>query len=228
MKNELPDSPKPSMAKQFRRHFVTGLMVLAPLWLTGYIVVTVVHRLGGYLSPYLRSAAERMFGEIQWPAVVTISADIVGFIFTIALVAFVGMAVGKVMGQRLVELVNSLLSRIPVVRELYTGVRKFGEILIGDKSNLKRVVAVRFPYDRAWRIGFVTNEKDWQFPENDGPAHTAVFIPGTPNPTAGFLVFYPPEEIMPLSMTVDEAVKLIVSGGTLTPGGIETDKATRS
>ena len=206
-----------SRASRFRQNFVTGLLVLTPLWITGYIVVLVVRTLGGFLSPYLRAAAVRLLGEGHWPGLVTLSADVVGFLITVLLITLVGLAVGRVVGQRVVELVSALLGRIPVVREVYTGVRKFGSMLLGDKSNLKRVVAVRFPYERAWRIGFVTSERDWRFPEETGFAHVAVFVPGTPNPTSGFLIFYAPEDIIPLSLSVDEAVKLIVTGGTLTP-----------
>ena len=215
-------TPPRSRASCLRRHFVTGLLALAPVWLTGYIVVLVVRALGGFLSPYLRLLAVRFFGEGHWPGLVTVAADIVGFLLTVLLVMLVGFAVGKVMGQRAVDIVNSLLGRIPVIRELYGGVRKFGEMLLGDKTNLKRVVAVRFPYERAWRIGFVTSEREWRFPEDANTVLTAVFVPGTPNPTSGFLVFYPPEDIIPLTLSVDEAIKLIVTGGTLMPERFET------
>jgi uncharacterized membrane protein len=210
-------SASPSRASRFRRHFGTGLLVLTPLWVTGYIVVLVVRTLGGFLSPFLRGAAVRLFGEGHWPDLVTVSADVVGFLITVLLITLVGLSVGRVVGQRAVELLSALLGRIPVVREVYTGVRKFGAMLLGDKSSLKRVVAVRFPYERAWRIGFVTSEREWRFPEESGRAHVAVFVPGTPNPTSGFLVFYAPEDVLPLSLSVDEAVKLIVTGGTLMP-----------
>lgn len=216
-----PASARVSRASRIRRYFVTGLLALAPLWLTGYIVVLVVRTLGGFLSPYLRVLAVRLFGEGHWPELVTVSADVVSFFITVLLVTLVGFAVGKVVGQRAVDLVSALLSRIPVVRELYTGVRKFGEMLLGSKTNLKRVVAVRFPYDRTWRIGFVTSEREWRFPEDGGAALTAVFVPGTPNPTSGFLVFYPPDDIVPLTLSVDEAIKLIVTGGTLMPERFE-------
>jgi uncharacterized membrane protein len=215
--NSLPLAPPRSRASRIRRHFVTGLLALAPLWLTGYIVVLVVRTLGGFLSPILRELAVHSLGESHSPKLVTVASDVVGFIITVLLVTLVGLAVSKVMGQRAVELVNSLLGRIPVIRELYGGVRKFGEMLLGDKTNLKRVVAVRFPYERAWRIGFVTSDREWRFPEDGGAALTAVFVPGTPNPTSGFLMFYLPEDIIPLALSVDEAIKLIVTGGTLTP-----------
>jgi uncharacterized membrane protein len=210
-------SAAPSPASRFRQHFVTGLLVLTPLWITGYVVVLVVRTLGGFLSPYLRAAAVRLFGEGHWPQLVTVSTDVVGFLVAVLLITLVGLAVGRVVGQRAVELLSSLLGRIPVVREVYTGVRKFGAVLLGDKSNLKRVVGVRFPYEQAWRIGFVTSEREWRFPEENGGAHVAVFVPGTPNPTSGFLIFYAPEDVIPLSLSVDEALKLIVTGGTLTP-----------
>ncbi|RPH93749.1 DUF502 domain-containing protein [candidate division KSB1 bacterium] len=219
------DSPEKtrSFTARFREHFMTGLLVMAPLFLTGYVVVLVVGALGGLLAPYMRLVVVQLLGEGHYPHIITVIADVVGFIITILLVTLVGMMVGAVVGQRAVDLLSSLLGRIPVIRELYTGMRKFGEVLAGDKDHLKRVVAVRFPFERTWRIGFVTNEQDWRFPEQSGPAHVAVFVPGTPNPTSGFLVFYAPEDILPLSLSVDEALKLIVSGGTLTPERFAAD-----
>jgi uncharacterized membrane protein len=215
----------PSRTSRFRQHFVTGLLVLAPLWLTGYVVVLVVRYLGGYLSPYLREIAVRALGESHPAALVTVAADVVSFVVTVLLITLVGLAVGRVMGQRAVELLSALLSRIPVVREVYNGVRRFGAMLAGDKSNLRRVVAVRFPYEHAWRIGFVTSEREWPFPEENGDPHTAVFVPGTPNPTSGFLIFYPPQDVIPLSLSVDEALKLIVTGGTLTPERLSSQES---
>lgn len=206
-----------SRAVRFRRHFVTGVLVLAPIWATVYIVLFVVRLLGGLLSPYMRSLLLELFGTGYWTAVAPTVADVVAFFVTVLLIALVGLTVGKVVGQRMLELLDALLGRIPVIREVYGGVRKFTEILFGSKSGFQRVVAVRFPIERAWRIGFVTSEVKWRIPEEGGDLYISVFVPSTPNPTGGFLMFYAAEDVVPLSYSVDEAIKLIVSGGTLPP-----------
>lgn len=219
-----PEKPL-SRATRFRRHFATGLLVLLPIWATVYIVVFVVQLLGGMLSPHIRTLLLNLFGTGYWTAVAPTVADVVAFIATVLLIALVGMTVGKVMGRRMLELLDALLARIPVIREVYGGVRKFTEILFGSKSGFQRVVAVRFPIERAWRIGFVTSEVEWRIPEDSETKYVSVFVPSTPNPTGGFLMFYAPEDIVALSYSVDEAVKLIVSGGTLPPESLRIPPA---
>jgi uncharacterized membrane protein len=207
---------KPVSRGRFRRHFYTGLLVLAPVWLTVYIIIFVVSFIGGILSPYVRALAISMLGHGPWERPVNIISDIVAFVVTVGLIALIGFAVRKVVGQRLVGLVGHLLGHIPVIREIYNGVRKFLDVIFGDKK-FRQVVAVRFPTDRTWSIGFVTSELQINIPHDSTTAHITVFVPKTPNPTNGFLLLCQPQDVVPLSLSVDEAVKLIVSGGTLIP-----------
>ncbi len=211
------DVTPPPRSGHFRKHFFTGLLVLAPVWLTIYIIVLVVRLLGGLLSPYIRALAISMFGHGLWERPVNIISDIVAFVLTVLLIALIGFTVRKVVGQRLVELLGHVIGRIPVIREIYNGVRKFLDVLFGDKSKFRQVVAVRFPTERAWSIGFVTSQMQINIPENSSTTHITVFVPKTPNPTNGFLLLCQPQDVVPLSLSVDEAVKLIVSGGTLPP-----------
>ncbi len=206
----------------FRRNFATGLLILIPLWATLYIVMFVVHLLGGYLSPYLRNLAAWQIGTSAWLGPAELLADVVAFIITVLLIALLGAAVSRVFGRRSVNALNQALGRIPVIREIYTGVRGFSEALFGDKTSFKRVVAVQYPNEQSWRIGFVTSAAEWRIPEGTGPAHLSVFVPVTPNATSGFLLLTRADRVMPLSLSVDEAIKLIVSGGTLTPPRMQT------
>lgn len=208
---------KPLRRNRFRKHFYTGLLVLAPLWLTIYIIVFAVRIFGGTLSPYVRELAISMLGHGPWERPVIIISDIVAFVLTVLLITLTGYAVRKVVGQKLVNLVGLLLGRIPVIREIYNGVRKFLDVFFGDKTKFRKVVAVRFPTDRTWSIGFVTSEVEISFPQNGATKHITVFVPKTPNPTNGSLLLCVPEDVIPLPLSVDEAVKLIVSGGTLAP-----------
>lgn len=206
--------PRPG---RFRRHFFTGLLVLAPLWLTIYIIVVVVRLLGGILSPYIRALAISILGHGPWERPVNIVSDLVAFVLTVLLITLIGFTVRKVVGQRLIGLLSLVIGRIPVIREIYNGVRKFLDVLFGDKSKFRQVVAVRFPTERAWSIGFVTSRMQINIPENSSTTHITVFVPKTPNPTNGYLLLCLPTDVVPLTLTVDEAIKLIVSGGTLPP-----------
>jgi len=206
-----------SSAKRFRRYFVTGLLVLAPLWLTVYVILLVVELLGGFLSPYFRVIGRGLFGTGKWTGLVTTIADATAFIATVLGIALIGLLVRKVVGQRLVETLNRLLSRIPVVREIYDSIRKFIDIFFGDKSNFQRVVAVHFPTDETWAIGFVTGENRIQIDQKQDQTMHSVFIPTSPNPTSGYLLFATDDRLVPLDLSVDEAMKLVVTGGTLIP-----------
>lgn len=206
---------KPTAAQRFRRYFATGLLVLAPIWATLYLVVLVVRIIGGFLSPLLRQLAESLYEGAAWLAVVRIAADVAAFIITVIFIAIVGYFVRKVIGKKLLDLVGRLLNRIPVIREVYDGVSKFLQMLFGEKAGFKRVVAVQFPNEQSWAIGFVTNSGTWALPNQATGEMLSVFVPTTPNPTSGFLLLCKPEQVTTLDLTIDEAVKLIISGGTL-------------
>ncbi len=215
MSNE-PSVRKPE-AGRFRKYFYTGLLMLAPAWITIYIIVLVVRLLGGVLSPYVRMLAISLSGHGAWERAVIIVSDLVAFVLTVLLIALIGYTVRKVVGQRLIGVLNLLVGHIPVIREIYHGVRKFLDVIFGDKTKFRKVVAVRFPTDRTWSIGFVTGELEIDIPQSNAAKHVTVFVPKSPNPTNGYLLLCVPDDIVPLTMTVDEAIKLLVSGGTLAP-----------
>jgi uncharacterized membrane protein len=207
----------PSFAARFRRNFVTGLLVLAPLWLTIYVILLAVKILGGFLSPYFRMLGRNVIGSGKSLTLVTALADITAFIVTVIGITLIGMLVRRVLGQRLVEAFNRLMNHIPVVRAIYESIRKFIDIFFGDKSKFQRVVAVNFPLESAWTIGFVTGETKLNpDPQSNQPMLT-IFVPKVPNPTSGFLLFAKEDDVRPLDLSVDEAIKLIISGGTLSP-----------
>ncbi|MBU1985416.1 DUF502 domain-containing protein, partial [bacterium] len=213
--------PKRSLAVHFRRHFVTGLVVLAPVWLTVYIVLLAVRLVGGQLSPLMRRLAETLLGHGRYAGLVTTAADVVAFLVTVILITIVGFAVSRVMGRRMLDVFDTILRRIPFVREVYGGIRKVADVLFGDKSSFQRVVAVRFPTEQAWSLGFVTSEHTWNVPENSDQAHTVIFVPTTPNVTTGFLLLCKSHDFVPLSLSVDQAMKVLISVGTLSPERVQ-------
>lgn len=208
---------KQTKAAKFRRYFMTGLLVLAPMWLTVYIILLVVELLGGFLSPYFRLLGRTVIGSGKWMGLVMALSDITAFIVTVLGITLIGMLVRRVIGQRLVQSLNRIVSRIPVVREVYDSIRKFIDIFWGEKSNFQRVVAVNFPTQDSWIIGFVTGENTINPDPTSGKRMLSVFIPTAPNPTSGYLLLAEEKNVKPLSLTVDEAMKLIVTGGTLVP-----------
>ncbi|MCC6475907.1 DUF502 domain-containing protein [bacterium] len=205
---------KKSISSRFRKAFFTGLLVVAPLWLTIYVIILAVRLLGGVLSPYVRLAAETIFELEKMPKLVGILSDLVAFILTVILIALIGVIVRRVVGKKIFEWLDKLLTHIPVVRDIYDGVRKFIQVFFGDQKKFKGVVAVRFPTHESLSVGFVTGEST-MIPNEGKRIH--VFVPTAPNPTSGFLYLLRESEVIPLDITVDEAVKLIISGGAIVP-----------
>jgi uncharacterized membrane protein len=210
----VPTRMEVSRAKKFRRAFTTGLFVLAPVWLTAYIILLIVRLLGGVLSPYVRYIAVEVMKLDEGSKLVGALSDIVAFVVTVILITLFGFIVQRVLGQRLYSLIDRMLNRIPVVGDIYNAVRKLLEAFFGDKKSFRGVVATRFPNETSWAIGFVTAEST-MIKSNERMLH--VFVPTTPNPTSGFLFFVAEKETIMLDITTDEAFKLIISGGTIYP-----------
>lgn len=206
-----------SKAKRFRRAFTTGLFFLAPIWLTGYIILLIVKLLGGVLSPYVKYGAAEILQLEEKSKLVELLSDVVAFTLTVMLIALIGLIVQRVLGQRLFSLVDRLLNRIPLVSDIYGSVRKFLEAFFGDKKSFRGVVATKFPNDTSWAVGFVTGESTLIGEER----YLHIFVPTTPNPTSGFLFFVAEKETKKLDLSTDEAFRLIVSGGTIFPERFE-------
>ncbi|MCB9367285.1 MAG: DUF502 domain-containing protein [Calditrichaeota bacterium] len=209
-KTKLPES----RFRKFRRAFATGLLVLSPIWLTGYIILIIIRILGGVLSPYLRFFALEVLELEALPKSIELLTDIVAFVLTALLITVIGFIVQRVLGKRLFDLIDRLLSRIPVVSDLYNAVRKLLEAFFGDKTGFRGVVATRFPNETSWAIAFVTGESAL-LGEKGKTIH--IFLPTTPNPTSGYLLLVQESDVIKLDLTTDEAFKLIVSGGAIPP-----------
>lgn len=207
-------TPKQSLGARFRRAFFTGLLVLAPVWLTGYILLLVVRLLGGVLSPVVQKILTRVFEMDKDSTLVRYLSDLSAFVATVLLIALIGVIVNKVLGKRLLGFLDYFLSRIPVVREIYESIRKFIQVFFGEQSSFRGVVAIKYPNEHSFAIGFVTAESTI-VPGKGKMIH--VLMPLAPAPTQGILFIVEEKETIKLDMTVDEAIKLILSGGAIPP-----------
>lgn len=205
---------KPTFGAKFRRAFFTGLLVLAPVWLTGYILLLVVRLLGGVLSPVVQKILTKAFELDKDSTLVRYLSDLSAFVATVLLIALIGVIVNRVLGKRLLGFFDYFLSRIPFVREIYDSIRKFIQIFFGEQSNFRGVVAIKYPNESSFAIGFVTAESQI-IPGKGKMIH--VLMPLAPAPTQGILFLVAEEETIKLDMTVDEAIKLILSGGAIPP-----------
>lgn len=190
------------LGRKLRAHFLTGILVTVPIGLTIWIFVQIFTWIDGFLRPVI----EPMWGG-------TIDAG-VGFAVIIVLVYLTGVIASNVLGRRLIRYGESLLAKVPVARHLYTGIRQilrsFSE---PAETGFMQVVLAEFPRKGARTIGFITNESS----DESGKKLLNVFIPTAPNPTSGFLQIVEESEIIRTDISVDDALRMVVSGGRVSP-----------
>lgn len=194
-----------------RRYFVTGLVIVLPTLLTVYIVWILFGLLGGLVSPFL--------GVILRDVVATDLAapltTLLSVVVTAILICLVGVT-GTLFSRRIFQWAETLFARIPVVRGIYTSVRQLIDLFAVKDASFRKVALVEFPREGIYSLCFITSRRRFDIPGRSGRA-LSVFIPTAPVPTAGFLLLVPEEEIVPVDMSVDEAMKMIISGGAIAP-----------
>jgi len=197
------------MAINFRkiieRQFFAGLAVLLPIGLTLYIVWTLFNFVSKSVAPLLI----RISLLQEMPVIVL---KVIGVLITFVIIWIIGLVATNIVGRKILKLPEVLLLKAPVVNRIYQTIRQIIQTIIVSKTALRQVVLVEYPRKGVYTIAFVTNTY-----EEKGKKNVSLFIPTTPNPTSGFFAIVPEEEVIPLKMTVEEAMKLVVSAGIVTP-----------
>jgi len=197
------------MAINFRkiieRQFFAGLAVLLPIGLTLYIVWILFNLVSKSFSPLLI----RITLLQEMPVIVL---RVIGVLITLVIIWIIGLVATNIVGRKILKLPEVLLLKAPVVNRIYQTIRQIIQTIIVSKTALRQVVLVEYPRKGVYTIAFVTNVY-----EEKGKKNVSLFIPTTPNPTSGFFVIVPEEEVIHLKMTVEEAMKLVVSAGIITP-----------
>jgi uncharacterized membrane protein len=195
---------------RLRRYFLVGLVVIAPVGLTVLV---------------LRWIFETIDAILGGPLQVAIGFRIpgLGFILLGLVVLAVGWIVHRTVGRRLLHWWNDTVARFPVAGRLYNAASQIVQAVLGEQKRVfKRVVLVPFPSDSLWSVGFVTSEDSGDIGRYlDTPA-CSVFIPTTPNPTTGFLLVVPKARLRETTMSIEDAVKAIISAGSVTPENVAT------
>lgn len=194
-----------------RRYLIAGMLVwlpiLATVWVLGFII-EMTDSILDWLPLGLRPNA--LFGR-EVPGL--------GVVFGLAVLLLTGLAVTNLIGRRLVRYWDDLLKRIPLVRSIHGGVKGFAESVLSTSGNsFKQVVLVQYPRIGIWSIGFVTAEDLGSINAPGAEPLVCVFVPTTPNPTSGFIMLMSRSDIKPLDISVDAAMKMIVTLGVVTPG----------
>jgi uncharacterized membrane protein len=197
--------------KYLRRRFLTGLLILLPAVVTGWLMWKVFTSVDSVLQPI-----QERYPIIDFPGV--------GFAIVILIIMFVGIFAGNFIGRRVIAQGERILYRLPFIRRIYIAVKELSEVFLADRKMVfKEVVVIRYPHPGSFALGFVTETGTRTFNETVGTEVLNIFIPTTPNPTSGFLLFVPSADVMRLPVSVEEGLKMVVSGGVFIPGPLVDD-----
>jgi len=186
-----------------RRVFVTGLLVLLPTAVAAYVLWIVFAYLDGIFAPIVARTFHRRIPGV-------------GFFALATLVFLIGLFASNLLGARVVRLVSGWLERIPVFSPLYRAMREISQVFLGDRASAFRQVALlEWPRPGLWAVVFVMSEGGGAGTKALGQEVVTVFLPTSPNPTTGFVQIVPRAALVPLELTVEQALKLIVSGGAV-------------
>lgn len=196
---------------RLRRYFTAGLLVWAPLGITVLIIKFVVDLLDETL----------VLIPNGWQPDVLFGFHIPGFgiLMALVIVTLTGVIAANFLGQRLLDLGERMLARIPFVRSVYSGVKQlFESVFSGKGESFRKVVLVEYPRKGLWTVAFLTSETLGEAQLRTGEDVVNIFVPTTPNPTGGFFLMVPRRDIIELDMSVDDGLKMILSVGVVVPG----------
>lgn len=202
--------------KALKRYFFTGLLVVVPVYITAYIFVVIVR------------AMDRVLDFLPWflnpRYLLPFNVPGAGVVFAVAGILVVGLVAQNFLGRKIVEYSEGLLSKIPVLRIVYIATKQFLQgFLNWNQDEYSSVVMVQYPRKGVYTMGFVTGSTRGELKDRVKAPTKSVFIPTTPNPTSGFYVMVPEAELIQLDMNVEDAFKVIMTGGMVMPPGVGKD-----
>jgi len=206
------------LTTHFKRYFLAGLLLLAPLSITIWVITWVFDLLDSVLPMALRS--ESLFG-VHIPGF--------GVLVVLLVVMTTGFLAANLIGQKLVEFWEGMMRRIPLVRSIYSSVKQVSDTILSPTGQaFRQAVLVQYPRQGSWTIAFLTGK-----PAEEVAGHlpiecVSVYVPTTPNPTSGFFLMMPKSEVILLSIGVDAALKYVISMGTVPPQAVKSMKALAS
>ena len=194
-----------------RGYFLAGILVTAPIGITFYISWLLIRWVDSKVTPLLPAAYNP---ETYLPFAV----PGLGLVIVFVTLTFVGWATAGMVGRLWTRISEKALARMPVVRSIYGAVKQIIETILQQQSNaFRQVVLFEYPRRGSWAIGFITGQTQGEVQNLTHDDVVNVFLPTTPNPTSGYLLFIPRRELVVLGMTVEEGIKMVVSGGIVTP-----------
>jgi uncharacterized membrane protein len=208
-------SGKKRQPTRVRSYFLTGLVICAPLAITAYLTWTVVVWIDSWIIPYIPA---RYNPDTYLP----FSVPGFGLVLGLIAITIIGFLTANLIGKSIVSYGERMLGRMPLVRNLYNGLKQIFQTVLSDKNDsFTQVGLIEYPRKELWAIVFIATdtkgEVQSQLDDKEVEQTISVFLPTTPNPTSGFLLFVPKSDVILLNMSVEEAAKLVISAGLVTP-----------
>jgi len=195
-----------SVIAKLRNYFITGIVVLVPIGITLYLT-----------RFFIRISSKLIPAEINPNNYLPILIPGLEIVLAIIFITLIGYLSLSFIGKKILQLFNDLLKKIPILRTIYSAIGQMAETLAPKTKSKKSVVLVEYPRKGSWAVGFATKDNKGEISKKTNQKLVNVFIPTTPNPTSGFLLMFPKEDLIYLDMNFEEASKFIVSAGTSDP-----------
>ena len=195
-----------SFLAKLRNYFITGIVVLVPIGITLY------------LTKFFISVSSKLIPEgINPNSYLPFLIPGLEIVLAVIFITFIGYLSLSFIGKKILQLFNDLLKRIPILRTIYSAMGQMAEALAPKRKSKKSVVLIEYPRKGSWAVGFATKDNKGEISKKTNQNLVNVFVPTTPNPTSGFLLMFPKDELIYLDMNFEEASKFIVSAGTSDP-----------
>ena len=196
---------------RIRGYFLAGILVTAPLGITGYLAWIIIGFIDHSVTPLV---PEQYNPETYLP----FSLPGLGVLILIVALTLIGALTAGLLGRLLVHTGERLLNRMPVIRSFYSALKQIFQTVLAQKSNaFREAVLVEYPRRGIWAVAFITGTTQGEVQNLTKQQTVNIFLPTTPNPTSGFLLFVPKDDVVSLNMSVEEAIKMVISGGIVTP-----------
>lgn len=216
---------------RLRNYFFTGLVITAPIGITVFISWSFIQWVDDWVKPYIPN----IYNPDNY---LPFSVPGVGLIFSLIIITILGFLTANFVGRSFISFGEVMLGRMPLVRNLYRALKQIFETALSQKGQtFTKAAVVEYPRKGIWALAFVATETTGEvehriaekYPDHSQHGHLSVFLPTTPNPTSGFLLFVPREDVILLDMSVEDAAKLVISAGLVSPGfvaenAVEEDK----
>ena len=216
-----PPTPRKPLFSGLRNSFLTGIVVIAPVGLTVWLIWTVIGWVDGFVLPFVPNSYQpenlikQIFGEES-----QMNIRGLGVIFFLVFTTFIGWIAKGVIGRFFIRNAETLVHRMPVVRSIYSGVKQIAETVFAQSDrSFEKACLVEYPRKGIWAVGCISTvaKGEVQSKAAKDSQLLSVFVPTTPNPTSGFLLFFPKEDVIQLDMSIEDAAKLVISAGLVYP-----------